>query len=141
MARRLRNSARTRWPRWSARWHGPQSAPRTAPPCLGRKQLIRLGKINRPADRQERIHSHISCPRTQVSGRVLTSTRTVGVQTSSTSRSAMLRLVRKMFVELRISFVFTITMGTCERLQVSYRNLTASRSSSLIQSGDLRAST
>lgn len=32
---------------------------------------------------------------------------------SSTSRSAMLKLVRKMFVEFRISFVFMMTMGTC----------------------------
>lgn len=54
------------------------------------------------------------CPRIHVSGFVLTSTSTVGVHTTSTNRSAMLRLIRKMFVEFRISFVFIMTMGTCQ---------------------------
>lgn len=55
---------------------------------------------------------HISSPNTHVSGLVLTSTKTVGVQISSTNKSAMLRFVKKMFVELRISFVFRMTIGT-----------------------------
>lgn len=59
-----------------------------------------------------KFYLHISCPSTQVSGGVFTSTSTVGVQTSNTSKSAILRLVRNMFVELRISFVFNITIGT-----------------------------
>lgn len=58
-------------------------------------------------------HLHISCPRTQVSGRVFTSTSTVGVHTNNTSKSAMLKFVRKIFVEFRISLVFNITIGTC----------------------------
>ena len=58
------------------------------------------------------LYSHISCPSTHVSGLVLTSTSTVGVHTSSTIRSATLRFIRKMLVELRMSFVLRITMGT-----------------------------
>lgn len=59
-----------------------------------------------------KINLHISCPKTHVSGRVFTSTSTVGVQTNNTSKSAMLKFVRKIFVEFRISFVFNITIGT-----------------------------
>lgn len=55
---------------------------------------------------------HISSPKTHVSGLVLTSTKTVGVQTNKTKRSAILKFVRNMLVELRISFVFSITIGT-----------------------------
>lgn len=49
---------------------------------------------------------------TQVSGFELTSTRTVGVHTNNTNKSAMLKFVRKMFVEFRMSLVRMITMGT-----------------------------
>lgn len=62
-----------------------------------------------------RRNLHISCPKTHVSGFELTSTRTVGVQMRRTRRSAILKLVKKMFVEFRISFVFMMTMGTCWR--------------------------
>lgn len=53
-------------------------------------------------------------PMTQVSGFELTSTRTVGVHTNRTNKSAMLKFVRKMFVEFRMSFVLRITIGTWE---------------------------
>lgn len=59
-----------------------------------------------------RINLHISWPSTHVSGFELTSTNTVGVHTSKTSRSAILKFVKKMFVEFRMSFVFSMTMGT-----------------------------
>lgn len=44
--------------------------------------------------------------------------KTVGVQISKTSRSATLRFIKKMFVEFRMSFVFKITIGTCEREEI-----------------------
>lgn len=39
--------------------------------------------------------------------------KAVGVQISSTNKSATLRFIRKMLVEFRMSFVFKITIGTC----------------------------
>lgn len=55
---------------------------------------------------------HIPWPKIQVSGLVFTSTKTVGVHTTNTNKSAMLKFIRKMFVEFRMSFVFIITIGT-----------------------------
>lgn len=69
-------------------------------------------KKNLLKKRKQKKNLHISSPKTHVSGLVLTSTKTVGVQTNKTKRSAILKFVRNMLVELRISFVFSITIGT-----------------------------
>lgn len=58
---------------------------------------------------------HILSPRTHVSDRVLSSTRTVGVHIKSTSRSATDKFIKKILVEFLMSFVFKITIGTCVR--------------------------
>lgn len=58
------------------------------------------------------IYLHIPWPKIHVSGFVFTSTKTVGVHTTNTNKSAMLKFIRKIFVEFRMSFVFIITIGT-----------------------------
>lgn len=58
------------------------------------------------------IYLHIPWPKIHVSGLVFTSTKTVGVHTTNTNKSAMLKFIRKIFVEFRMSFVFIITIGT-----------------------------
>lgn len=55
---------------------------------------------------------HIPWPKIHVSGFVLTSTKTVGVHTTKTNKSAILKFIKKIFVEFRMSFVFIITIGT-----------------------------
>lgn len=56
---------------------------------------------------------HKCGPRTHVSGfSVLTSTMKVGAHKRITDKSAMLKLVKKIFVEFLISLVLIITMGT-----------------------------
>lgn len=64
------------------------------------------------SERMQLIYLHIPWPKIQVSGLVFTSTKTVGVHTTNTNKSAMLKFIRKIFVEFRMSFVFIITIGT-----------------------------
>lgn len=71
-----------------------------------------------------RIYSHIDSPKTQVSGFECNSTKTVGMQTSNTSKSAMDKLIRNKLVELRKCLVLTTTIGTSMLPQTPTLNMT-----------------
>lgn len=62
--------------------------------------------------KEEKNDLHMAAPKTQTSGFECSSMRTGGMQTSRMRRSAKLRLIRKILVELRRSLFLQTTTGT-----------------------------
>lgn len=78
------------------------------------------------------LNLHICSPSGQICGPELTSINTVGVQITSTQRSATLKFTRKMFVLFLMSFPRNTTNGTWEYYTRKLQQLTLKIDTSIV---------
>lgn len=93
---------------------------------------LATGSTGRPAQHTD-AYLHIGSPKSQVSGLEWSSMRTVGMQTISTNRSAIDRLMRNKLVEFLKYFVLITTNGTRRFPQTPTLNISRQNSVAIIR--------